>query len=550
MLNVGTNMKRAALTVLFCVALTLSLTGNCNPQHNASALHNNAWNSIARRALNSSSDKYALYGSRTIAVSSPEMYLKADVQMLMWMKSHPKGVVVTGRPGRPAPVSLDLSWKMLQNLRTSSARELYPINAPFLDFVDRRLLPPTAVLRQLKVVDGHLTVSNHENITELSKAVLAYYFKQKEKNAHILYCSNESAFLLLKDKAISMKDLQMSVVDCDPILIFNKSHVWYPIMGRDDTLTEKSLYAAVKRYVKSDSIKLDANQLQLVKILKQATQISNSSERRMVQLVTLNTTPILYLDDNEKLKAENSGNLVEWQVALQDKNILDEFTIQRVHTGISSLVLQDIHIKSNQLSPMTAYMAAQVVGKRPKDAARTLSEVYSHYFRWGEVWRWGLTDFTIDESLSAGGGGVCVTHSNNIGAILDLANVDHYTVHTYNRDKNKDHRIVYVPSWKATFSNGILPKGGGRSIFDPPQFRSVVYLRYGGKWAFFAPPVFFGSLGGESVSSHLDFLVGEFNDTLEGVAISPQWMKNEMPTPISLNELLKYLTSARPTYFN
>lgn len=468
------------------------------------ALHKNAWDRMSKGARTDPTTKYAIYASRTLAVYHPEIYLQADVETLKRMTENEK------------------IQKWLGEVGIKKLTEFYPNNSPYFPILDQRLLPPTATLRKLQVgEDGRLSVVDQTSIPEISKAEIAYHIHKHRNNdsGTILYCDDESAFLLINDDAISMKDLKPSKVECKPTLIFNELYVWYPLMGRDDTSRSQELRRHVERFAPHPKYpQMTPWEQETVKNLKETTKIKTACEMKTIRVVTQNTTPLTEIGDGE-IHIGNPKNYSDWRDSFQDFNLANELTIQRVHLGFSSLLLQDIHIRSNQLSPISALFASHILDSPEESRPKLLSDLYHRNFRWGEVWTWGLTDFTIDESLFSGGGGVCVTHADNIVSILNVANIDNIALHTYQPTKDKDHRVVYVPQWKATFSNGTLSNQSGKTIFDPVDFSAIVYLRQGTKWAFFANPIHIGNMGTAQIKRTIAQLHGEFGDSINGIQI-------------------------------
>jgi hypothetical protein len=99
------------------------------------------------------------------------------------------------------------------------------------------------------------------------------YLKENTPENYIIYCDNENAYI--------SGSLESSIKG-NPILIFNESYVWYPLMRRDDSAKDSILEDLVKCYVTSITIPaLTDFEAGLIPNLKENTVLSSDAERIM-----------------------------------------------------------------------------------------------------------------------------------------------------------------------------------------------------------------------------------------------------------------------------
>lgn len=441
-------------------------------------LHHAAWENILKseKEIN----KYALYASRLLSVKHPEVYLQADMSTLNDIRQ------------RWPDIAKQLTWKNLEKIRTIHEKDRYPEGAPFFPLLDRRLLPATATLRILK--GGK--IRRQTKMTALEKSVLAYFIQTKIQSSsqpHILYCRDSRAYLVSTDEVVAdeatamsdMKKTKLSETKCEPLLIFSKETSWFPLMGREAVPPPfKKTLSLLRR--EDFPLVMTREEKEHLPRLQQLT-VLNPREKSLVFLLVQKRGPMVVT----RVKVDlNYSLLSRWQENLGNYPEKLETNVGRIHTGLSHLLMQEVHLVSNRLSPMTAYLASnRTCRTRPPEC---LIHKYQKYFAWNLLWAWGFTSLSLDEALASGGGGVCAEQATYTASILELMDIDYYAVHFlgFNKTgKRKDHRIVYVPSWDATFSGNKLFKG----FLEPNNYKNLIYISNRGGWTFFTGKLWMGN---------------------------------------------------------
>lgn len=454
-------------------------------------IHHRAWLEAIKTSINAT--KYRFYTARILAVKNPEVYLKADLEMLRAIEAlHPN-------------IASKYRWNKLKKIDLITERERYGTKMPFFDFVDRRILPPTATL----VKSGSKKAEISKKMTPLEVAILAYYNKKKKvptKPLTILYCKNSDAYLISSDEAVSMRGMKTSSlegVSCQPIMIFNEKDSWFPLMNKNATSSFIKDVVKHTTHQTGDSLQLSNAEEMIINKLKQITALT-AKEIPTAILFAQRRGPII-LDNYDYVVDESM--LKRWQKVFHF-NRQEESNIGRIHTGASHLIMQNMNRLAGKLSPVSAYIAD--TSECSDWIGWCLIGKYEKLFQWFLLWNWGLTSFSTDEAFASGGGGVCAEQSTYMASILDLMGIDYYALHLtgINKEgKKKDHRIIYVPKWEVTFSNNKMYKG----YKEPNGYKGLVYLYHNGKWIFFANNIFFGNASQLSAKK----MISNFIETAE-----------------------------------
>lgn len=464
-------IRSRMILCLFFVCMSTDLSAASNGSW---VLHQQAWNSLVdSKAVIA---KYAFYADRLLSVRHPEIYLQADIKILKDIEN------------QNSSIASKIKWENLKDISTIADAVRYPVGAPFFGFLDRRILPPTATLAGLT---GEKSVAQIK-MTSIEKAVIGYYQLKKGSPGNdlaILYCSDNGAYLVDRGFAISMKDMlryDVEKISCVPVLLFDESDSWFWVLGKNsDAEKFRNIIKKLPPAAMAEKMLTPKESLMIGKFSRE-TELNTEREKNIALLFAQKRGPIIAL--NKKMEIDRPL-LGQW-LSLFNYSEPQEINIDRVHTGVSHLLMQEVNILGGRLSPMAAYVAD--ISECKGDAALCIASRYKPFFEWKLVWPWGFTSFSIDESLISGGGGVCAEQSSNMAAILDLLKIDYYALHLTginSSSKKKDHRIIFVPSWNVTFSNSKVFKG----FVEPNGYKGLVYIYNKGKWLFFADKIMMGN---------------------------------------------------------
>ncbi|MFA4853143.1 MAG: hypothetical protein WC599_11545, partial [Bacteroidales bacterium] len=274
-----------------------------------------------------------------------------------------------------------------------------------------------------------------------------------------------------------------------PILIFNETDSWSPLVDKQPESKSLKELIDIMHLNETELPILEPQERKILKYLKKLSEL-NQAERRTAILFEKKLGPIIFHSN----RFETDHDLMsEWQEAFNNYPVELEENIRRIHTGLSHLLMQQINIRGNTLSPITAFIASHInCDDRTAHTQQCDIDNYKKYFSWNLLWDWGFTSFSIDEALAIGGGGVCAEQSTYMAAILDLLDRDYYMIHLSGLDENGnklDHRIIYVPAWDITFSNNKSFAG----FKEPNNFKGLVYIYHDNQWVLFTDAVSAGN---------------------------------------------------------
>jgi hypothetical protein len=186
-------------------------------------MHQNAWRDVLNESRDDAFIKYAFYTSRILAVEYPEVYLRSD---RIKAESYP----------------LALSLDLLHGYSIIGFTEIYPTGYPVFSFLDRRNFPLFLTMHSVSLT-----------MTQVDMASAYYVMTVLKDHGHndvfVVYCDTEDSYVYSKGRLVSMKNLQaVNSTTGNPVLIFNEDYVWYPLMGRDDTIHSEALRKVVRAY--------------------------------------------------------------------------------------------------------------------------------------------------------------------------------------------------------------------------------------------------------------------------------------------------------------
>lgn len=480
-------------------------------------IHKNAWLSMLVRAETDKYFKYASYGSRTLAVKHPEVYLRGDAIFVE---------IITTTPGLKQSYettdvhsgyfferqlegdSFSFNDVDFGQYKLVGANQIYPSDYPLLPFLDRRLAP---IADSLKTHDGR--------ITQLEKAE-QLYFKAKEEGAtelFLIYCDNENAYLYRDGSLIWARNLEPeATIEGNPILIFNETYVWYPLMGRDDTQKNQLLRELVELY--ATEIKqpdLTTFEASLLRHLIKVTSLDTSRDLELARYgATVHSFYIRQGTLYEMLPSEIKSEMKEFS-----------FLSKTVRTWMGNIAL---------LSPISAELAARAnlgAGEAPVEALvneylqYTKTPDYNRAHGW--VWQIGMYIGGPEHAYRTQGG-YCRVQAANIGAALELAGIDHYWLGgraKIGESKYYKHDWVYIPGADLIISDGrigtLSGKVGGRVVGQFSKGASLQYIHYiehDGKWAHIYPG-YYGTLSPKETLDILTYLRGIHGEDIQSSRI-------------------------------
>jgi len=478
-------------------------SGKLNPSQRERALiiHRDAWNEASMRAESDAYFKYAVYTSRSLVVKHPEVYLQGDALFIQHVTSNPGYAEASqeqdpdsdryydGFPGPP----LNLQHIDPAVFQVVTAEELYPQDAPFYPFVDRRLSPIASCL-----------VTQNRNLTGLEKASLAYFTSKRaaDELPFIIYCSNGQAYLATEDHLVDTSDGSYVEKPAGaPILIFNELHVWYPLMGRDDTAASPRLRSVVEQFRSERSMPdLTSEEALIVERLRSGTTLAHS-ERDLAILAAVRGMPW----ESELFEQIARGYLREYPL--------------NIWVGIQLNWL----VRANYLSPFAAFLGGIL---DTANLAQTVEDMVDRWhngfgFRHGHVWQCGLVRYSIDEIMRVEFVH-CVLHAASIAAILDLARIDNLLIKACFDDSGSTHTYVSIPSIGYVISNGEITERKTilNARLDGTQWNTLWYVSSGEKWAFPYPGFYCGTWAPLELSRTLEHLEGLYGDEIHGLLSS------------------------------
>ncbi|MDD5038876.1 MAG: hypothetical protein PHN78_06125 [Dehalococcoidales bacterium] len=497
---------------------------------------------VLEKAETDSYFKYGIYTSRSLMVKHPEIYLQADDLFLKavqtnagFQKSYEIDDVhneyLLGNELTGPAFSFDLVDFAKYEIIGSAG--IYPDKYPVLPYVDRRLLSIASTLKPAGI-----------GVTQLAKAE-QYYFSLKEKGTvldqlYLVYCDNENAYIHHQGDLIVANGLQKaSQIEGNPVLIFNEKSVWYPLMERDDTSKDATLRQIVTKYA-TDLVVPELSDFEagLVSRFVKATALGDSQVNMAVIAAARNW-------EREDV-LQNKPFMVVWEKT----GIWDKFPLRNLNARIA--LVQGLLLKSNYLSPITAYLSAVIEDQEGEARIEALCREYLAHtiserpWAHGHIWMCGIMEFNIEDSYYAYAG-CCTTQAANIKAPLDILGIDSYWIHArFPEPPLEGHSHIYIPEQDLVVDNGrvnrtpttyhasVLCNADGR---ETPR-QCVTFIEYSGKWANLNPiDRYCGTLSPREAIDILNFLTSVHNDELRGITYNF--------TAISSGELINRLEAQK-----
>ena len=476
-------------------------------------IHENELISGVSNAIKDRFSFYALYASRMITLSHPEVLVKADSRFIDHITTnrgysnsysvknvHSREFLTDMQFRKYPPFSFDAVD--FESLQAVNQDEIYPENYPVLPYIDRRMLPLSSTLKTRKSV-----------VTKLEKIALLYQKERIKRKSHdglfIIHCNNEETCLFKDDQIIDTESqIKTELTNSHPILIFNEEYVWYPLMDRDDTDKNSTLQHIVEKYCQGDKYPtLTDFEKSIIVQLKETTKLTNNKQKAMAEICCLRstgrqtcTTPLSEWFPLHAL----------WDIALPSK---------KARAWQYYGYLEQILIRANKLSPIAAHLASLSMKVNGYDKLVVLYKEWikrvalSNYsYVWGHLWDECLVEYSIDESFRTSAGH-CMVQGMIFSAILEMLNIDNYLMEG---EVPGSHHYVWVPEYEATFDNAKLKMSVGNVMLNWPRGNKVL-ARFHHEGKFCSPIAggeYSGSFSPEECVAELDKLEAKYGNTL------------------------------------
>lgn len=458
-------------------------------------------------------NKYGVYSNRLMAVVHPEVYLRGDSLFL----NNVEGLELQPMYANPDTFFFYLDDIDFSRYEIISTEDFYPPEMSLFPYLDRRCL---AAKSTVLVADIYSFPEQQTRIKEIEKGIL-YFCKIRQHNPEaevfLLYSDNERCFVWDSGTLYSMTD--DTVIDStrltseNIILIFNDTHVWYPLMERDDTNDNHTLSSLVQQFGGNQLPQLTMIEEYFLSYLRNLSKLNNEREILLAGLLAgkCNYSYGVFKMDAGWIDGMDSI----WQSVMPDMKHPDLVSMLGWYTygSIDASLTKQIILDSNVLSPYTYYLASYVPVDFQFEDFDLLTWMYFYLgFYWGTVWELGFDTYNIDESLLCVGG-ACDIQAMNIASVLNLKGINNYLYIGYRGIMQYAHTLVYVPEFGSLFSNAMHYYIG--SIFTGYDFPNApFFLHHNGEWATYILESYYGSVAPAEVANWLEFLHSQYQDTI------------------------------------
>ena len=465
----------------------------------SSEKHRESWELLVNTATTTDGGyaRYALYASRSLAVTHPEVYLVGDrwfyelastvtgfgdcyreTNVLSSIFRDYGAIITSYSVGATGGIIgtdvLDFSSINLHEYSVVSPDRIVP--GPYESFVDHRLGPLAVTLK----TEGRV-------VTTLELAEIAYFQAiargVKESELFLVACVDGSGYLLEGDCLVSM--VSGEIVEAptgSPYLIFNAGAVWYPLMERDDSAANQTLRQAVERLATPvGTPNLNVWETELVRSLRVATELTSDEQRDMAAIAATRTT--------------GWRCHPAYSVWLQFVPETD-FSSFPARMGI----IREFDRLANTVSPAAAYLYGFLVGEGTlEERVRQFGDEYLErigvrrsYARgwrpsgrleaWGHIWPCGLMEHTIDDGFRARTGH-CVSQAHMAGAVLDMAGIPHVVVNfaAASGSRMSSHHFILSQDGAFLIDDGIVNFRGTDDYTD--TWGPLLTFAVVGEWA-------------------------------------------------------------------
>ncbi len=231
----------------------------------------------------------------------------------------------------------------------------------------------------------------------------------------------------------------------------------------------------------------------------------------------------------ERQVLQNKPFLTVWEKT----GIWDRFPLRNPNARIA--LVQELLLKSNYLSPITAYLSAVIEEHEGEAKIEALCHEYLAYtvsgrpWAHGHIWMCGIMEFNVEDSYYAHVG-CCTTQAANIKAPLDLLGIDSYWIHAmFPEPPLEGHSHIYIPEYDLVVDNGRLnktPSTYHASVLcnvvgrQTPR-QCVTFIEYNGKWANLNTiDAYCGTLSPAEAVNIINKLTSVHGDEIRGVTVN------------------------------
>ena len=473
-------------------------------------IHEEAWTKTVKKAKNDGYTKYCLYTSRILAVAHPEVLLKGDSRFITHITTnrgysnsyackdvHSHEFLTDMQFRKYPPFKFDaVDFNAFKIVKTC---ELYPEGYPVMPFLDRRMLPVASTLKTRTCT-----------LTELEKAALLYQRERVINSSHnglyIIHCDNEKTYLYDEGLIDGSTGEKVYKVEGNPVLIFNEENVWFPLMNRydKDPILEEIVIAFSTEKIIPNLTNFESD---IIDKLKEVSQLDGEAQWAMAEICSCRSTG----------RQTCTTPLSEWFPlhSLWDTALVSKKARAWQYYGY----LEQILIRGNKLSPLTAYLAALSMDAQGYDKLVVLYKEWvkhvalpNYSYVWGHLWDECLVEYSVDESFRTSAGH-CMVQGMIQSAILEMLGIDNWLMEG---EVPGSHHYVWIPEYEATFDNAKLKMSIGNVILDWPRGNKVLArFHHNGK---FCSPIaggeYSGSFSPEECVAELDMLANTYGNVI------------------------------------
>ncbi len=473
-------------------------------------IHEEAWTKTVKKAKNDGYTKYCLYTSRILAVAHPEVLLKGDSRFITHITTnrgysnsyackdvHSHEFLTDMQFRKYPPFKFDaVDFDTFKIVKTC---ELYPEGYPVMPFLDRRMLPVASTLKTRTCT-----------LTELEKAALLYQRERVINSSHnglyIIHCDNEKTYLYDEGLIDGSTGEKVYKVEGNPVLIFNEENVWFPLMNRydKDPILEEIVIAFSTEKIIPNLTNFESD---IIDKLKEVSQLDGEAQWAMAEICSCRSTG----------RQTCTTPLSEWFPlhSLWDTALVSKKARAWQYYGY----LEQILIRGNKLSPLTAYLAALSMDAQGYDKLVVLYKEWvkhvalpNYSYVWGHLWDECLVEYSVDESFRTSAGH-CMVQGMIQSAILEMLGIDNWLMEG---EVPGSHHYVWIPEYEATFDNAKLKMSIGNVILDWPRGNKVLArFHHNGK---FCSPIaggeYSGSFSPEECVAELDMLANTYGNVI------------------------------------
>lgn len=462
------SFKKALLGI---VLLTLSLCDlstiyGATP---AEEMHQNGWRALVTQSRQDKYAMYAMYISRTLAVSHPEIYLKADGLWETIIKGYPgwqtlydlrdrdfsdeafnAAFYVINDAFRAGPAQAispagAFSWSAFQwekhRAKAVAGDAIYPEQAPFLPLLDMRLPNLWNSMNGVEWKTPRLSLAEFLYFEKKARGEDVYMLITDHGYGYV--ASMTSGESVLYDP-LTGSTIKSSELDGQVFLVMNDTSVWYPLMDRDDRDKSQSLNAIVASFATEGyRPSLTSIEEELVGTLRGSTKLSSTEDALWAEIFAGQ-----FINQNAWRVTEIRELYRPLFPQAYQENLGKYGDVISLMAGISLVVTE----MANRLSPATALLAQSMTDSSDvRSCLQKLSTIYTRWFKrndnefvYGQYVRIWLP--TIEDKILSSVGD-CIVEACNTGSAMAL--------------RSESTWRVFIPNWWEITDNGV---NGGHVI--------------------------------------------------------------------------------------